>query len=119
MNKNKKPKRRLPRKQGIISIRDDFLERRLPSIKAVRIVGARAATHKLDAETIARICQVPLAQAKRWQSGDERIPYAASALLYGDLGAFSQSWLHWHVDRDALKSPEGEESHRKVCFSLR
>ncbi len=108
MKKSKKPKRRPPLKQAIISISDGFLAKRLPSIEAVRIVGARVATHKLDAETIARICQVPLAQAKRWQSGAERIPYTASALLYGDLGAFSQSWLYWHVDRDALISPEGE-----------
>jgi len=108
MKKSKKPKRRPPLNQGIIRKSSNFLEKRLPSIEAVRIVGARTATHKLDAETIARMCHVPLATAKRWQSGEDRIPYAASALLYGDLGAFNQSWLGWHVDSDALIASEGE-----------
>jgi|HubBroStandDraft_4_1064222.scaffolds.fasta_scaffold353342_1 hypothetical protein len=109
MKKNKKPKGgKPPANQSIISKSSNFLAKRLPSIEAVRIVGARAATHKLDAEAIARMCHVPLATAKRWQSGEDKIPYAASALLYGDLGAFSQSWLGWHVDGDALISPDGE-----------
>lgn len=41
------------------------------------------------------------------QSGERRIPYAASALVSGDLGACSKRWDGWRVQADTLTSPDG------------
>ena len=45
--------------------------------------------------------------ARRWKSGERRIPYAAQALVSGDLGAFSKSWEGWRLQADALLNPYG------------
>lgn len=58
-------------------------------------------------DAIAQLCHVDVVTARRWKSGESRIPYAAEVLLSGDLGAFSKRWNGWKIRGDAIITPDG------------
>ena len=106
--KSKKPKRRPPLKQAIISISDGFVPKRLPSIEAVESSGPGLPRTSWMQRRLREFAKCLWSSKALAVWGRENSIYGICGLLYGDLGAFSQSWLYWHVDRDALISPEGE-----------
>ena len=76
------------------------------------------AIYGIPAEVIADICRVDASTARRWKSGSRRIPYAAQALVSGDLGAFSKSWEGWRVQGDSLLSPDGWKISRQDALTV-
>lgn len=72
----------------------------------------------IPAERIASICQVDVATARRWKSGRSRIPFAAQALLEGDLGAFSKHWQGWRIIDETIYSPDQWAINRNHALSV-
>ena len=70
------------------------------------------------AEDIAAICQVDLATARRWKAGTSRVPYAAVALVTGDLGAFSPYWKSWLIRGEEIVSPDGWTVRRNDALAV-
>src|SRR5690348_12478557 len=66
-----------------------------------------ASLYGRPAQVIAEKCRVDLATARRWKRGSTGIPYAAAALLEGDLGALDSEWQGWKLSNGRLVSPEG------------
>jgi hypothetical protein len=61
----------------------------------------------IPAAEIAALCGVDIATARRWKSGQSRVPMAARKLLAGDLSAFGHAWKGWKIVGGKLVSPEG------------
>lgn len=70
------------------------------------------------AEDIAALCRVDLATARRWKSGKSRMPYAAQALVNGDLGAFSPYWVGWLLRGEDIISPDQWTIRRNDALSV-
>jgi hypothetical protein len=65
------------------------------------------ATYGIPALIVAQRCGVDVATAHRWKSWRSRVPYAAAALLEGDLGVFSPAWRGWRIVDEEIISPDG------------
>ncbi len=63
----------------------------------------------IPAATIARICKVDIRTARRWKSGERRMPETARMVQAGDLGTFDSAWRGWALRGGKLISPEGWE----------
>ncbi|HTF42854.1 MAG TPA: DUF3653 domain-containing protein [Terriglobales bacterium] len=63
----------------------------------------------IPAETIALLCKVNVRTARRWKSGERRMPKTARMIVAGNLGAFDPAWHGWILRDGKLISPEGWE----------
>ena len=45
-------------------------------------------------------------------------PYAAAALLLGDLGVFSQAWRGWRIVDEEIISPDGWRISRNAALAV-
>jgi len=61
----------------------------------------------IPAETIAALCKVNVRTARRWKSGERKMPETARMILAGDLGAFDPAWRGWAFRDGKLISPDG------------
>jgi hypothetical protein len=75
-------------------------------------------TYGVRAERIAELCGVDIATARRWKAGTSRIPYAAAALILGDLGAFSKFWQGWRIVDEELVSPDSWKVSRNDALAV-
>ena len=64
------------------------------------------AVYRIKAQEIADQCHVNVRTAKRWLSGETQAPYAANALLRGDLTPLG--WEGWRLHGRWLISPNGQ-----------
>ena len=67
------------------------------------------ALYGIPAETIALLCKVHVKTARRWKSGERKMPETARMILAGDLGAFDPAWHRWALRDGNLISPDGWE----------
>ena len=81
--------------------------RRLAQIARPADARVVSETYGISAETIAALCGVNIATARRWKRGISRIPVAAKKLLAGDLSAFGREWRGWTIRDGKIVSPEG------------
>jgi hypothetical protein len=72
----------------------------------------------IPAETIALLCKVNVRTARRWKSGERRMPQTARMILAGDLGAFDSAWRGWAFRDGKLLSPEGWEASPGEVMSI-
>jgi hypothetical protein len=72
----------------------------------------------IPAETIALLCKVNVTTARRWKSGERRMPKTARMILAGDLGCFDPAWLGWAFRDGKLISPEGWEASPGDVMSI-
>jgi hypothetical protein len=72
----------------------------------------------IPAEAIAALCKVNVRTARRWKSGERRMPETARMILVGDLGAFDPAWRGWAFRDGKLISPEGWEVSPGDILSL-
>ena len=72
----------------------------------------------IPAETIALLCKVNVRTARRWKSGERRMPKTARMILAGDLGAFDSAWRGWAFRDGKLISPEGWEASPGDVMSI-
>lgn len=77
-----------------------------------------SALYGITISEIARICRVDLSTARRWKRGAICPPYAASALIEGDLGAFGEYWRGWRVQGEEIFSPDGWRIRRDDALSV-
>ena len=47
-----------------------------------------------------------------------RVPYAAAALLQGDLSAFSRAWQGWRIVDKEIISPDGRRISRNDALAV-
>jgi hypothetical protein len=69
-------------------------------------------------EEIACLCKVDLRTARRWKSGESRMPETARMILAGDLGCFDPAWRGWMLRDGKLISPEGREATAGDVLSI-
>jgi hypothetical protein len=72
----------------------------------------------IPTETIALLCKVNIRTARRWKSGERRMPQTARMILAGDLGAFDSAWRGWAFRDGKLISPEGWEASPGDVMSI-
>lgn len=70
----------------------------------------RNTMYGIQAEDIARWCDVHITTARRWKRGEEP-PLSARIVIElmtsGDLSVISSSWEGWTLSKDGLKAPTG------------
>lgn len=86
--------------------------------RSTSLSGNAACTYGISAAVIASVCQVNIATARRWKSGESRMPHAAAVLVTGDLGAFSDSWQGWRAQGETLVSPDGWKISRNDALAV-
>jgi hypothetical protein len=64
----------------------------------------------IPAETIMALCKVSRRTAKRWKTGQRRMPETARMILAADLGCFDPAFRGWSIRDGKLISPEGWEA---------
>ena len=72
----------------------------------------------IPVEEIAWLCKVDVRTARRWKSGESRMPETARMILAGDLGCFDPAWRGWMLRDGKLISPEGWEATAGDVLSI-
>lgn len=84
-----------------------FYNKKVASRRAPSDARLVESTYGIPAESIAALCGVDLATARRWKRGVSRVPVAARKLLARDLGCFDPAWEGWTLIEGRITSPEG------------